>query len=116
MTTLPKFKLRIWREQVLWASKDLIVEAPNLEAAVTLLQDMMDRAETTGEPQEHDSISAAHQYECDDVPDLDPNEIATGDTGITLLTEAGERERDLISIPTGCAQLGEFIDLDNGEG
>ena len=106
-----KFPLRIWAEQVLFDCKDYHVEADTLEQAVALLRELQEKADSDGQTWSDPRIRSADPYRLNEVGPLDPNEIQSGDTGITLLDDAGERLRDLDGVPTGCTQLGEPLDL-----
>src|SRR4051794_30985992 len=110
---MPEFRLRIWAEQVLFDCADYIVEAPTLEDAATLLWAAQRTAEETDKEVPHARIRNANEHRCDEVLGLDPEEIVNGDQGLTLIDDKGERVRDLVSVPTGCPQLGELIEFDH---
>lgn len=104
---MTEFRLRIWQEQVLFDCNDYVVDADSLEAAVRQLQEVQDKAQDSCRHQTApNNIEHADYYESV-VRVLDPEEIVSGSSGITLIDGKGERLRDLVGVPTGCEQLGK---------
>lgn len=110
---MPEFIIRHWAEQTLFACRDYRVDAPTLGDALRLLDGMVDRATDTGQPVECAEITGRETYRADEICELDPEEVVDGDTGYTLVDEDGKRLRDLISVPTGCVQLGEPMEMED---
>lgn len=104
---MPEFRLRIWAEQVLFDCRDYVVTADTLEAAAKKLLDAQEKADDRDCDVEVDGIVSATLGRMDAVLTLDPEEIVSGEVGVTLIDGAGERVRDLIGVPTCCDQLGE---------
>lgn len=108
-----KFLLRSWAEQTLFDCQDYEVEADSLEAAAELLAEQQEMADSEGGGIEHASIRNAFRNAYrgfDTITPLDPNDIAEGGCGITLIDARGNRVRDLVGVPTGCVQLGEPLE------
>ena len=109
---MPEFIIRSWSEQTLFACKDYVIEADTLGDAAKIIHALQEKAEDTIEVVTDQRVRALSRYESDEIEPLDPEEIVDGSTGLTLIDEKGVRLRDLVSIPTGCPQLGEFLDVD----
>lgn len=107
---MPQYNLRSWSEQTLFDCRDYIVTADTLADAVELLEQIQEDADGADSPIENPAIEAMGNYQLDEVCPLDPQDIVDGAGGITLLDDKGERVRDLVSVPTGCARLGEPLE------
>jgi hypothetical protein len=110
---MPTYRIRAWAEQTLFDCNDYEVEADTLEEACELIQLLQTMADEYSDKDiVHPHVARMdHQGFHPDVVPLDPEEIISGDTGYTLIDGKGQRARDLVSVPTGCAQLGEPLDI-----
>jgi hypothetical protein len=102
----------------LFDCNDYVVEAPTLEDAVALLEELQEEADVEGLSKPTPAIRALGHMSPEperrsQVANLDPEEIVSGDTGITLIDKHGKRLRDLVSVPTGCERLGDPIDAED---
>ena len=87
-----------------------MVKADSLRAAVTLLQEQQELAAEKGRALRHAAITTLNGHDLNEIRQLDPQEVVASDAGVTLIDEDGNRVRDLVGVPTGCAQLGEWIE------
>lgn len=106
---MPEFRLRIWQEQILFDCADYLVTADSLSDAVALLEQQQEYATLEDRDVVTPGIVSADQRGLNEVRPLDPQEVVDGASGVTLIDEKGGRLRDLVGVPTGCAQLGEPV-------
>ncbi len=105
-----KYAIRVWAEQTLFACCDYWVEADTPEQAAILARDLTDEASNSNGGWAADArVTSFGPGHYDVVGELDPEEIVDSFQGVTLLDDDGNRVRDMIGVPTGCAQLGEPI-------
>lgn len=92
--TRPTFKLRIWADQTLYASRDYTITADSLEAAATLLWSAQMAAENNDAPVSHPDVEPFFRFD-KTVDPLDPTHIIDSTYGIYHLDDSGGVMRDL---------------------